>query len=430
MISRLDHKATGRLYQSFADRLADKGFTGDIKLGYADRTVLATDNSIYQVLPEGVLYPHSTEDLSKMLSLAAEPEFQQVVLSPRGGGTGTNGQSLTSGFMVDTSRHMNRILEINAEERWARVQSGTVKDYLNEQAAKEGLFFAPELSTSNRATVGGMVNTDASGQGSVVYGKTRHHVLELTSVLADGTVWRSSPLNNDELDDICQQQDRIGNIHQTVRTIHDQHKAQVEQTFPKLNRNLTGYDLANIRKDNGDFDLNAILCGSEGTLAMVSEVKVNLLPIPKTSALVLVFYSSFQESLQDAQSLMAAEPGSVETIDSRVLGLAKADSAWESVKAFFPEDSDAIDGINFVEFTGDSEETLQQGIARLGNRTEQAFKHSSLWASDRHGHRQRQKDLEHAQAGSGSAGQYGRRRPPYTFRGRRGCTSGKPCKVH
>ena len=365
MISRLDHKATGKLYQSFADRLAEKGFTGDIELGYADRTVLATDNSIYQVLPEGVLYPRSTDDFSKMLSLAAKPEFQQVILSPRGGGTGTNGQSLTSGFMVDTSRHMNRILEINAEERWARVQAGTVKDYLNEQAAKVGLFFAPELSTSNRATVGGMVSTDASGQGSVVYGKTRHHVLGLTSVLADGTVWHSSPLNDDELENICQKENRVGRIHNTVRDIHNKHKDQVEQTFPKLNRNLTGYDLANIRRDNGDFDLNAILCGSEGTLAMVSEIKVNLLPVPKTSALVLVFYGSFQESLQDAQSLMSAEPGSVETIDSRVLGLAKADSVWDSVKAFFPEDSDAIDGINFVEFTGDSEEALQQGIARL-----------------------------------------------------------------
>ena len=154
-------------------------------------------------------------------------------------------------------------------------------------------------------------------------------------------------------------------IHQTVLQAHDDHKEQVKAIFPKLNRNLTGYDLANIRNDQNEFNLNAVLCGSEGTLAMVSEIKVNLLPIPETSALVLVFYQSFQESLQDAQTLMAARPGSIETIDSRVLGLAKADSIWESVKDFFPQNSDAIDGINFVEFTGDSEDELHDGIARL-----------------------------------------------------------------
>ncbi|WP_062262752.1 D-2-hydroxyglutarate dehydrogenase YdiJ [Endozoicomonas arenosclerae] len=372
MISKLDQQATKTLHQHFADRLANSGFQGDIELGYANRTVLATDNSIYQVYPEGVLYPAGTRDLSKILSLANEPSFQAIVLSPRGGGTGTNGQSLTWGFMVDTSRHMNQVLEINPEERWARVQSGAVKDYLNELAAKHGLFFAPELSTSNRATVGGMVNTDASGQGSVVYGKTRHHVLELTSVLADGTIWTSSPLEDQELDELCHRDDRVGDIHKAVNEAYLQNKDRVEQVFPKLNRNLTGYDLANIRRkdpvdreDIGKFDLNAILCGSEGTLAMVSEVKVNLLPIPETSALVLVFYSSFQESLRDAQSLMKATPSSVETIDSKVLSLAKADSVWESVKAYFPDDIHLIDGINFVEYTGHSEEEIQEGISRL-----------------------------------------------------------------
>ena len=365
MISKLDHRTTNTLYQAFAESVQSSGFLGDIELGYADRTVLATDNSIYQLLPEGVIYPRSTSDLSIVLTQAAKLQFHQVVLSPRGGGTGTNGQSLTTGFMVDTSRYMNRVLEINTEERWARVQAGTVKDYLNELAAREGLFFAPELSTSNRATVGGMVNTDASGQGSVVYGKTRHHVLELTSVLADGTVWNSSAIRDDELDKLCQREDAVGRIHQTVRKAHDDNHKQIEAIFPRLNRNLTGYDLANIRNQQGDFDLNAVLCGSEGTLAMISEIKVNLLPIPKTSALVLVFYKSFQESLQDAQTLMAAEPGSIETIDSRVLGLARADSIWESVKEYFPENSDAIDGINFVEFTGDSEDELNEGIARL-----------------------------------------------------------------
>ena len=368
MISRLDPQTTSTLYRRFAKDLATAGFSGDIELDYATRTVLATDNSIYQVLPEGVLYPRSTDDISKILTLAHKPDFHQVVISPRGGGTGTNGQSLTSGFMVDTSRHMNRILEINAQERWARVQCGVIKDHLNDLAAREGLFFAPELSTSNRATIGGMVNTDASGQGSVVYGKTRHHVLELTSVLADGTVLNSTPVDDQQLATLCQRKDRVGTIYRTLKQIHQQYKQRVSEVFPTLNRNLTGYDLANIVNKDQQHDLNAILCGSEGTLAIISEIKVNLLPIPRESALVLVFYPGFQDSLQDSQALMAAAPDSIETIDSRVLGLARADSVWESVKAFFPTDGEQgtdIDGINFVEFTGADRAEVQQGIDRL-----------------------------------------------------------------
>ena len=381
MISQLNQKATTNLYQAFARELEKNGFKGDIELGYADRTVLATDNSIYQILPEGVLYPSDTADFCLILKLSHQSEYQSVVLSPRGGGTGTNGQSLTSGFMVDTSRHMNRVLEINVKERWARVQSGCIKDLLNEQAAKHGLFFAPELSTSNRATVGGMVSTDASGQGSVVYGKTRHHVLELTSILADGSVHTSAPVTDASLSEFCQRTDRVGEIYRTVKEVHEHHKDRVAQIFPKLNRNLTGYDLANIVNDQNQFDLNAILCGSEGTLAMLSEIKVNLLPIPKTSALVLIFYKSFQESLQDAQTLMKATPASIETIDSRVLGLAKSDIVWETVKNFFPESNGDIDGINFVEYTGESEEELQIGINRLMKELEKPVQ---IWRAGHH----------------------------------------------
>ncbi len=368
MISRLDQQKTDDAYFLFAQELAAAGFSGDIELGYANRTVLATDNSIYQVLPEGVLYPHSTDDISKILALAHRPGFRQVVISPRGGGTGTNGQSLTSGFVVDTSRHMDCILEINARERWARVQPGVVKDCLNDLAAEDGLFFAPELSTSNRATIGGMVNTDASGQGSVIYGKTRHHVLELTAVLTDGTILNSAPVNDQQLAQLCQRQDRVGKIYQTLKNTHRQYKRRISEVFPKLNRNLTGYDLANIINKDHQYDLNALLCGSEGTLAIISEIKVNLLPIPRESALVLVFYPGFQDSLQDARALMAAQPDAIETIDSRVLGLARHDNVWESVKEFFPPEpgqKNNIDGINFVEFTGADEAEIQQGIARL-----------------------------------------------------------------
>ena len=132
----------------------------------------------------------------RIARLSSEPRFAALRLAPRGGGTGTNGQSLTDGLVVDVSRHMNRILDIDVGQRRARVQAGVVKDQLNAALAEHGLFFAPELSTSNRATIGGMINTDACGQGSCLYGKTRDHVLALTTVLLDGTVWTSRPLDD------------------------------------------------------------------------------------------------------------------------------------------------------------------------------------------------------------------------------------------
>jgi FAD/FMN-containing dehydrogenase len=323
-------------YLEFMRVLKLRGFRGDIGPDYANRTVLATDNSIYQLLPQGVLYPRDVEDLALAAKLADEEPFHGVVLCPRGGGTSTNGQSLTDGLIVDVSRHMNRILEINAGERWARVEAGVVKDQLNAALKPYGLFFAPELSTSNRATIGGMVNTDASGQGSCRYGKTRDHVLELKTVLLDGAVWESRPLDETELDRATGRRDRIGEVHRLVASIQRENAAAIEEHFPKLNRCLTGYDLAHIRDREGRFDLNSIFCGAEGTLGFIAEVKLNLLPEPACAAIVCVRYPGFEDTLRDAQKLMATGPTSIETVDSKVLGLAMNDIVWDSVRDLIP----------------------------------------------------------------------------------------------
>lgn len=368
MIPRIDQTSpTQALYLSFINALRETGFGGDLNPDYANRTVLATDNSIYQVLPQGVLYPRDIADLVRITKLAQEPRYHSVVLSPRGGGTGTNGQSLTDGLVVDTSKYMNQILEINAEERWARVQCGVVKDQLNAAIKPYGLFFAPELSTSNRATIGGMINTDASGQGSCRYGKTRDHVLELTSVLLDGSLWTSRAINDEELEDLWRRDDRVGEVHRIVDAIEREHRALIHQKFPKLNRCLTGYDLAHIRDPQGRFNLNNILCGSEGTLGFIAEAKINLLPIPKYSALINVNYRDFNAALRDATHLMKADPTSIETVDSKVLNLAMGDIVWHSVAEFFPapESGEKIQGINLVEYTADSEEDLKAEVQKL-----------------------------------------------------------------
>ena len=354
-----------------------RGFAGEMLDATADRLVLSTDNSIYQILPKIVLFPANIEDMVRIAQVAADPLYASVTLTTRGGGTGTNGQSLAAGVIVDVSRHMNHILEINPTERWVRVQAGVVKDQLNKALAPFGLFFAPELSTSNRATIGGMISTDASGQGSCLYGKTRDHVLELTSVLADGTVWRSSSLDDGELASLLERTDLIGAIHRQVDGTHREHAELIDSHFPKLNRCLTGYDLAHIRGVDGRFNLNAVLCGSEGTLAMLAEAKLNVLPVPKYVALVNIRYDSFDAALRDAPILKAFGPASIETIDSKVLGLAQGDMVWEGVRRYFPEDDgQRATGVNIVEFVAHIEVELAASLRRLSDALGTTGRHS------------------------------------------------------
>src|SRR5690606_4643621 len=269
-------------------------------------------------------------------------------------------QSLTSGIVVDCSRHMNRILEIDTERRMARVQSGVVKDQLNKVLKPYGLFFAPELSTSNRATIGGMVSTDACGQGSCLYGKTSNHILGLRVVLTNGEELWSRPLDGPALAQAKAKPGRVGEIYRVVERIATEKRALIEEIFPNLNRYMTGYDLKHLWREDGRFDLNAILCGSEGTLAMIAEIEVNLVPIPAHALLINIRYDSFNTALEHARALVALKVASVETIDEKVLGLAKKDIVWPSIARFFPDDAGSpINGINIVELVADSAEELE-----------------------------------------------------------------------
>src|SRR4030095_4151862 len=347
------------LYVDFLAELRLRGFEGDLSTGAADRTVFATDNSIYQITPQAIAFPRNATDVLRISKLAGEPRFAKGVLTPRGGGTGTNGQSLTDGIIVDLSRHMNRIISVNAKERWAWVEAGVVKDQLNDAIREHVLFFAPELSPSNRATIGGMIATDACGQGSILYGKTRNHVLELKCVLLDGIAWHSVPLTGEELESVKGRHDRIGEVHRVLDRIATEDSALIAERLPQLNRCVTGYALPHLRDENGRFNLNAMLCGAEGTLAIVTEAKVNLVPIPKHAALINIRYLSFDAALRDARNLMEMEAASSETIDGTVLALARGDSVWLQVAKYFSDDAQGpAQGVNLVEFLAEDEQAL------------------------------------------------------------------------
>lgn len=273
----------------FLEALKQNGFNGDIATSYADRLTMATDNSIYQLLPDAVVFPRSTADVALIARLAAEERFSALTFSPRGGGTGTNGQSLNTGIVVDMSRHMNRILEINVEQGWVKVEAGVIKDQLNQYLRPFGYFFSPELSTSNRATLGGMINTDASGQGSLVYGKTSDHVLGLRAVLLGGDMIDTRAMPTPLAETIAHEDTVEGRIYHTVLNSCRDQRALILEKFPKLNRFLTGYDLRHVFSDDMQtFDLTRILTGAEGTLAFITEARLDITPLPKVRRLVNV----------------------------------------------------------------------------------------------------------------------------------------------
>lgn len=356
-------------YQAYLEALAQSEFSGDIETQYSSRFAMATDNSIYQKLPQAVVYPKSIEDLSLLGQIANN--YPDVVFSARGGGTGTNGQSLTSGVVVETARYMNQILEINAKERWVRVQSGVVKDALNDALKPFGFFFAPDLSTSNRATVGGMINTDASGQGSLVYGKTSDHILGLTSVLANGDVLHTEPNAIEAC--LSHAQTSYAAIAAQIKTSCVEKREQILAKFPRLNRFLTGYDLEHAYiPETAQFDISRLIAGSEGSLAFVAEAKLNITPIAKHKALVNIKYNSFEAALRHAPKMVEAEATSVETVDSKVLNLAKTDIIWHSVSDLIQDVPNAdVLGLNMVEYNSEDEAEITTKIealqARLSN---------------------------------------------------------------
>lgn len=356
--------------ERYIHALNESGFTGDTTTRYGDRLTLATDNSIYQLLPQAIVFPRSTADVILVMRLAAQDEFRSVTFTPRGGGTGTNGQSLNNGVVIDLSRYMNRILEINPEQRWVRAEAGVIKDQLNAYLKPYGYFFAPELSTSNRATLGGMINTDASGQGSLVYGKTSDHVLGLRSVLLSGDLLDTAKLPVSEARRCAQEESAAGELYRTTLESCETHRQTILESFPKLNRFLTGYDLRHVFSDDMQtFDLTRILTGSEGTLAVITEAKLNITPIPEVRRLVNVKYDAFDSALRNAPFMVEAQALSVETVDSKVLNLAREDIVWHSVSELITDVPDkTLLGLNIVEFCGDDEALIDGQVAALCER--------------------------------------------------------------
>ncbi len=368
MIAKLTvEQVSSELVLHYLKTIKKEGFSGEVDATYGTRLLAATDNSVYQQIPQGVIFPKTNKDIQLALNIASHDPFLELTFGPRGGGTGTNGQSLTPGIVIDLSRHMQQIIEINEQEGWVRVQAGVIKDQLNDFLRPYGYFFAPDLSTSNRATIGGMINTDASGQGSLVYGKTSDHTLAIKAFLADGSELETQRISREKAEVIADQDTSVGKLYKTALDVSVGKREQILKKFPRLNRFLTGYDLEHVLSDDmSEFDLGRLITGSEGSLAIVSEAKLTITPIAKFKTLINIKYDSFDSALRNSPFLVDAEATSVETVDSKVLNLAREDIIWHSVSDLITDvPGQDMQGLNMVEFNAERKEDMRDKIDAL-----------------------------------------------------------------
>ncbi|WP_448955853.1 FAD-binding and (Fe-S)-binding domain-containing protein [Labrys neptuniae] len=365
MRAQVDESAALPGLDAFLSVLVPAGYAGDIARDHATRIVHATDNSIYQVEPAAVLFPRDGEDIARIVGLASD---HRIPLSPRGGGTGTNGQSLTRGVLVDTSRHMNRILELDLERQVVTVEPGVVLNQLNDYLQPHGLFFPPTVSTASRATLGGMVATDASGKGSRIYGKTSDYIEAMTIVFANGETFQVEAMSVAEARNLARRKDVVGHIHREVLRVVDENAGPIASNFPDMNRGLTGYNLKHVLGEDGRFRLSYLLAGSEGTLAFTTRLTLRLRRRPTCRALVPIRYASFQGALVDVQRLLQAEPAAIEILDDTILSLARQDVVWEEIAGVLGgDDGRPVGGLNFVEFVGESQGDVDAALARLSH---------------------------------------------------------------
>jgi len=336
---------------------------GELYTDEAMRILYATDASAYREMPLAVAVPKTKEDIKKLIAFARD---NKTSLIPRTAGTSLAGQVVGNGIIVDVSKNFTKILELNAEERWVRVQPGVIRDELNMFLKPHGLLFGPETSTANRAMIGGMVGNNSCGSNSIVYRSTREHLLEVKALLSDGSEAEFKALNIDEFHSKCEGDTLEATIYKNIRSILSNYENQQEirKEFPKksVERRNTGYaidillDAAPFTAGETDFNFCKLIAGSEGTLAFLTEIKLNVVPPPpRESGLLCVHFNTIDESLRANLIALKYKPTASELIDHFILECTKDNIEQRKNRFFVQGDPGAI---LVIEFKKDSREEI------------------------------------------------------------------------
>jgi len=331
---------------------------GDTRFDKYSRLLYSTDASIYQIEPIGVVVPRHKADVQAVIEVANR--LGVSVLS-RGGGTSLAGQAVGDSIVLDFSKYMQNVLEVNREELWCRVEPGLVQDELNAHVRAMGLQFGPDTSTSNRATIGGMVGNNSSGAHSLTYGKTLDHVIELTVLLADGCEVTLKDLAPEQVERKSNDDTIEGRAYREVFRLAQQHKNEILARFPKIMRRVSGYNLDEFIKAQ-PFNLARMITGSEGTLATIVEAKMRLVPKPKWTAMDVIHFNDDIEALESAQIVLQTAPYAMESTDKMILNLARG-NIEQSRKLGFVQGTP--DSLLMVEYAGETEAEVRAQVEKL-----------------------------------------------------------------
>lgn len=361
---------------------------GEVRFDLTSRRLYSTDASIYQIMPLGVVIPRTTEDVVTSVQIASE---MQVPITARGGGTSLSGQSIGPGIVLDFSKYLNAVLDIDVSGKSVRLQPGVVLDQLNRELAKQGMQFGPEVATASRANLGGMIGNNSAGSRSIVYGKTIDHVRRLKVLLADGTQADWGPATDAEWERQSTARTLEGTIYRNVGRIVREHAVEIQRRFPRILRRVSGYNLdALCHHVAGSGDpattrvsasrngcrwfqpvpgrgLHQLVVGSEGTLAITLAAELQIIPRPRARGLLLPHFSSLSAAMDAVAACLEFQPSAVELMDQMLLDLARENLALRGAMAPLQGRPAAI---FMVEFIGDDPKEIADRVERLERRLE------------------------------------------------------------
>jgi FAD/FMN-containing dehydrogenase len=329
--------------------------SGEVWFDRTTRGMYATDASIYQITPLGVVAPRTTDELDAILAIARE---EGVAVTARGGGTSQCGQTVNRGLIVDVSRHLHALIDLDVAGRRAYVQPGIVLDVLNRRLKADGLFFPVDPSTASRCTIGGMTANNSSGARSIRYGIMADNVLGIDARLADGTrAWFGETSHAD-----ASAPARYGELLAQVRGIAAREAGEIAARIPKVLRNVGGYAIHKVRPD-GPFNAATLLVGSEGTLALFREIELALQPLPAYKVLGICHFPRFADAMRATQAIVALDPDAVELVDRTMIELARGIPAFAATMARYVRGEP--DALLLVEFAGDDPAPLRERLTAL-----------------------------------------------------------------
>src|SRR5713226_4957760 len=359
------------------ERELRKVVEGEVRFDAYSRLLYSTDASMYQVEPIGVVIPRHAGDVQAAIEIANR---QQAPLLPRGGGTSLTGQTVNRAVVLDFSRYMAKVLEVDSEALWARVQPGLVQDELNHHVRPMELLFGPDTSTSSRATLGGMIGNNSGGAHSIAYGLTIEHVLEISTILADGSRAVFGEVTPETFRTKMQAPGLEGQIYREIARIRDQYHEEIATRYPQKHwRRVCGYNLDELVKDR-PLNMARLIVGSEGTFLTVVEAKVRLVRRPKATALDVIHYHDIQEALESSQAILETGPYAVELTDKMILDLARGNIEQSARMGFVQGEPGAI---LIVEYAGETDAEVRSKVEALeARRAREGFGYAAHAAHD------------------------------------------------